>query len=104
MEEFMAESKNVIYVSGINPSTLKKIMEELPDVELIDVGENVVDTAVKRISLDTTDKYNLKLQSMSELVDQKYKLVRNELNYRELRKQSMNSNKFSLNYSKGLRK
>ncbi len=104
MEEFMAESKNLIYVSGIDPSILKKIMKELPDVELIDVGENVVDPAVKRISLDTTDKYNLKLQSMSELVDQKYKLVRNELNYRELRKQSMNSNKFSLNYSKGLRK
>ena len=110
MEESIAEVKKEVLVSGpIDPSILKKVMEIYQDIEIKVVEkeektdepigiQNIAVGDIKRINLDELGE-PIKLFPIDS-----DKLIRNNLNYRELRKQSMNCSKVSLNYSKGLRK
>ena len=110
MDEFIAEPKKVVLVSGpIDPWILKKVMEIYKDIEIKVVEKeeksdepigikNIAIGDIKRINLDEVEE---PIQLFHIDPD---KLVRNNLNYRELRKQSMNCSKVSLNYTKGLRK
>ncbi len=109
MEEFTAEVKKVVLVSGpIDPSILKKVMEIYKDIEIKVVDEEKSDEpiGIQNDFLGNIDKIDLnKVEEPIKLFNiDPDKLVRNELNYRELRKQSMNSSKVSLNYTKSLRK
>ena len=109
MEKFIAEVKKVVLVSGpIAPSILKKVMEIYKDIEIKVVDEEKSDEPIGIKNIAVGDIKKINLAEVDEPIQlfpiDPDKLIRNNLNYRELRKQSMNCSKVSLNYSKGLRK